>query len=188
MSDGPHRSLPMRGGWRRVAARAANPAFVCEEISSAIIPALEQDCRAEMESGLIDDICDLAREQESSLFREDIRHQLEGLRRAAGCGIGRVFLDNVIQLSAVGAAELDVLARAMTAALIDRAARGARQVEEHYCRNSTMSRAIDTRSRIDQAISASPIEALARQLLKMEVRRSERPALRHQGLDDGVRL
>jgi hypothetical protein len=76
----------------------------------------------------------------------------------------------------------------MTAALIDRAARGARQVEEHYCRNSTMSRAIDTRSRIDQAISASPIEALARQLLKMEVRRSERPALRQQGLDDGVRL
>ena len=145
MSDGPHRSLPMKPGWRRVAERAANRAFVCEEVSSAMIPALQQDCRAEMESGLIDDICAVVREQESSLFREDIRPRLEDLRRAAGCGVGHVFLDNVIQLSAASATELDILARAMTAALIDRAARGARQVEEHYCRNSTMSHAINTR-------------------------------------------
>ncbi len=27
MSDGPHRSLPMRPGWKRVAERAYNPNF-----------------------------------------------------------------------------------------------------------------------------------------------------------------
>jgi hypothetical protein len=48
MSDGPHRSLPMRLGWKRVAECGDNRAFVSEEVSEAIVPALEQDCHAEM--------------------------------------------------------------------------------------------------------------------------------------------
>ena len=48
MSDGPHKSLRMPPAWRRVAERADNGAFECEEISNALIPALERDCRTEM--------------------------------------------------------------------------------------------------------------------------------------------
>jgi hypothetical protein len=178
----------MRLGWKRVAERGANSAFSPDEISKAIIPALEQDCRVELDSEFIDDIRAMFEEQDAFLFKEDVRPQLEARRHAAGSGIGRVFLDNVIQLSPTGAAELDVLARAMTAALIDHAARGARAVEEHYCRKSTAPRAHNTRARIEQSIAESPIEALARQLVKMETRSSTRPTLRQQGLDDGVRL
>lgn len=188
MSDGPHRSLPMRPGWKRVAERGANSVFTTDQIAAAIVPALEQDCRAEMDSGFLDDICAVFHAQENSLFKEDVRPQLEQLRQDAGCGIGRVFLDNVIQLSASAAAELDVLACAMTDALIDHAARGARQVEEHYLRKSTTPRAQNTRARIEQSIASSPIEALARQILKMSTGPSPRPALKQQGLDDGVRL
>jgi hypothetical protein len=178
----------MPPGWKRVAERGANAAFSSDEISRAIIPALEQDCRAEMSSELIDGVRTLFENQEATLFKDDVRPQLEALKRAAGCGIGRNLLDNVIQLSPHGAAEFDTLARAMTAALIDRAARGARQVEEHYCRKSTAPRAYNTRARIEQSIAESPIEALARQVLKLEVPSSARSTLRQQGLDDGVKL
>ena len=51
MSDGPHRSLPMKKGWQHVAERADNRAFGADEISTAMIPALERDCRDEMNPG-----------------------------------------------------------------------------------------------------------------------------------------
>jgi len=188
MSDGPHRSLPMRQGWRRVAERGANANFTTEQIAAAIEPALEQDCRAEIDSGFLDDIRALIDTQDGSLFKEDIRPHLEDLRAKAGSGIGRVFLDNVVQLSESGQAEFDALARAMTAALEDHAARCARQVEEHYLRKSTTPRAQDTRARIEQSIRLTPMETLARQILKMETRSAPRPALRLERLDDGVRL
>jgi hypothetical protein len=178
----------MRQGWKRVAEGGANANFTTEQIAAAIGPALEQDCRAELDSGFLDDIRALFDTQENSLFKDDIRPHLEGLHAKAGSGIGRVFLDNVAQLSEKGQADLDALARAMTAALIDRAARGARQVEEHYLRKTTTPRAQDTRARIEQSIGLTPIESLARQILKMETRSAPRPALRLEGLDDGVRL
>lgn len=188
MSDGPHRSLPMPPGWKRVAERSDNAAFSCEEISTALIPALEQDCRAEMSPELIDGVRVVLEAQEASLFKEDVRPQLEALRGVAGCGIGRALLENVIEQSPKGAAELDALPGAMTAALQDRAARGARQIEEHYYRKSTTPRAQNTRARIEQSIANSPLEALARQILKLDARDSARPSLRQQGLDDGVRI
>jgi hypothetical protein len=40
MSDGPHKSLKMSLAWQRVAERADNGAFECEEISKALIPRL----------------------------------------------------------------------------------------------------------------------------------------------------
>lgn len=188
MSDGPHRSLPMPPGWKRVAERAANAAFSSDEISKAIIPALVRDCRAEMSTELIEGVRTLWEDQEASLFKDDVRPRLESLRGAAGCGIGRTLLENVIQLTPQGAIEFDTLAKAMTAALIDHAARGARQIEEHYCRKSTAPRAQNTRGRIEQSIAVSPIEALARQVLKLEAPGPARSTLRQQGLDDGVRL
>jgi hypothetical protein len=51
-----------------------------------------------------------------------------------------------------------------------------------------MPHAQDTRARIEQSIALSPIEALATQILKMRAGPSPRPALRQQGLDDGVTI
>lgn len=118
-----------------------------------------------MSPELIDGVGVVFEAQEATLFKDDVRPKLEALREVAGCGIGRTFLDNVIQLSPQGAAELDDFASAMTAALRDRAACGARQTEEHDCRKSTTPRAQNTRARIEQSIAGSPIESLARQIL-----------------------
>ena len=188
MSDGPHRSLPMKPGWKRVAERADNRAFAPEEISTAIIPALRQDCRDEMIPEFIDGIRNVFEEQEGLLFRDDVIAQVEALKGQAGYGIGRTLLDNVIQISAGDAPGLVALIDAMTAALADRANRCSRQIEEHYNRKSTATRANNVRARFEQGITGAALEALARQILKLDARSPARPALKRQGLDDGVSL
>lgn len=186
MSDGPHRSLSMSRAWQRVAERAANSAFTVNEITDAMIPALRQDCSSV--AGLIEDVRTIFEEQQGVLFKTDVRPHLAALMDQAGCGVGRLWLENIVQLSPSGAAELDVLATAFTEALIERAAKGARSVEEHFYRNTSAPRAQNTRARIEQSISHSPIAGLAREILKLESRQPERSNLRQQGLDDGVRL
>jgi hypothetical protein len=43
MSDGPHRSLPMRNHWRNLAERAAKAVFSPQEVSEALPYALHRD-------------------------------------------------------------------------------------------------------------------------------------------------
>ena len=53
MSDGPHRSLNMRRGWKQLAKCADNIAFSTEEIRNALSSALADDWREEVPG----DIC-----------------------------------------------------------------------------------------------------------------------------------
>jgi hypothetical protein len=188
MSDGPHRSLPMRRGWKRVAEYGDNRACAPEEIGDAIIPALEQDCRDEMAPKFIDALYKTFRDQESSLFKDQIGPQLEALRGIAGHGIGRIMLEHGIQISATGKVGIDALLGAAENALTDRAARGARQVEEHFCRKSNQPRGTAVRARIEEAIRSAPLAGLARQIFRIDPRSSPRATRKQQGLDDGVRL
>ena len=188
MSDGPHRSLPMRAGWKRVAERAGNVAYPMDEITAAIGPAVAQDCRQELSPDFLQSICAIYTEQDGSLFKDDVRPQIEALRDAAGYGIGRALLNNVARISPAEASQVEALVAAFAATLKDRAARGARQVEEHLLRKSGVPRALNTRARIDLASANAPYEALARELLKLKTRAPNRSALKKQDLDDGVPL
>jgi hypothetical protein len=178
----------MRRGWQRVAECGDNRAFAPEEVTAAIIPALEEDCRAELPSEFLENLCRVYRDQEVSLFKDELAARLEALRAIAGYGIGRVILDHAIQLSERGETGLDGGAvKAVIAALTDRAARGARQVEEHYCRRSTEPRALRVRARIEDAIdnARSGIEGFARRTLKLDFGPSA-AVRKNRGLDDGV--
>ncbi len=188
MSDGPYRSLPMRLGWKRVARRADNLAFTTVEITGAILVALKQDWHAEVLSPFFYALCKLFRDQETTLFKDQLGPQLDTLRCIAGSGIGRVVLDEAIRASESGATGMDALKAATSNALVDRAARGARQVEEHVFRESTAPRSHYVRGRIEQAIENRGINSLAGQLLGLSTRSSARLPLRQQGLDDGVRF
>jgi hypothetical protein len=189
MSDGPHRSLPLRPGWRRVAERGDNCAYAPDDVSEALIPALEQDCRADLSPAFLEALHDLHRDQESSLFKTDMTSQLEALRGIAGAGFDARVLDYAIRRSVNGETNLDAAQKAVADALTDRAARGARQIEEHYCRKSTVPRAVKVRARIEQGIAnARPgIEGLSRRLLKIDPGSAARVVKRRE-LDDGVRL
>lgn len=188
MSDGPHRSLPMRRAWKRVAEWADNPAFKGEEVCKAIISALERDCRGEMSTEFLTRLSDVCNGQAISLFKNPLGLELETLRGDAGCGIGRVVLEFAIQVSDGEVSGADIPSRAVMDALTDRAARNARQVEEHYCRESTVRRAGRVRERIERGADRASVEGLARGILKREPGRLDRPSIKHEGLDDGVRL
>lgn len=187
MSDGPHRSLPMRRGWKRVAESADNHAFGTDEIRDAILPALEEDCRGEISPEFFSSLRRVCADQEASLFKNDVAPSLEALRNAAGAGLARVVLNYALQQAARGNSAKDIPESALKDALMDRAARGARQVEEHYCRESTTPRANRVRERIEQAIGSADIDGVARRILDPESE-SGTQAPRRQGLDDGVKL
>jgi hypothetical protein len=188
MSDGPHKSLPMRRGWKRVAECGGNSAFSTEEVSAALIPALEQDCRDEIPSGFVSSLRNKFINHQPSLFKDQKGPQLEHLRDLAGAGIGRIVLEHAIRVAECGGSGIDGLVEAATAALIDRADRGNRQVEEHYCREVGSSRAQKVRTRIGEGIRGAPINGLARKILDVEPGQSFPPTVMQRGLDDGVKL
>src|ERR1700687_206779 len=186
MSDGPHRSLPMRKGWKRVAQSADNDAFGTDEIRDAILPALEEDCRGEISPEFFSSLRRVCADQEASLFKNDVAPSLEGLRNAAGAGLARAVLHYALQHAANGNSAKDIPESSLKDALMDRAARGARQVEEHYCRESTTPRANRVRDRIALPIGTLDVHGGVRRILDPESK-SEAQAPRRKGLDDGVK-
>jgi len=177
----------MRRGWTRVAESADNEAFGADEIREAILPALEEDCRGEIGPEFFSSLQRVWADQEASLFKNDVAPSLEALRNAASAGLARAVLNYALQQAALGNGPKDIPERALKDALIDRAAKGARQVEEHFCRESTTPRANKVRERIEQAISSADIGGVARRILDPESK-SETQAPKRKGLDDGVKL
>lgn len=183
MSDGPHKSLPLRPGWKRAAEYADNFAFGPQEVGHALLPALEQDCREEIPPGFLDSLQNTC----GGLFSEQIGEQLEGLRPASGHGLGRSVLDHALRRTAGGEKGLDVPQKALADALRDRAARCVRQIEEHYCRESTDNRAADARKRLEDAVGRADIKGLAGRLLN-HAPAAPSSSSKQQGLDDGVKF
>jgi hypothetical protein len=186
MSDGPHRSLPMRPGWKKVAEYAGNEAFTSKDICDAIVAALGLDFRKDISPGIVGGIQDVL--GGATLFSEDKLRALEDLRSSvAGCALGDALLDYVAYTVSDGKSGDAALQEAVTCTLTDWSARCARQVEEHYLRASSAANTKNVHSRIEEGIQKTPFTALASRLLDPE----STPALRlakHDGLDDGVPL
>jgi hypothetical protein len=101
--------------------------------------------------------------------------------------MGSALLDHVAYAVSDGKSGDAALQEAVTRTLIDWSARCARQVEEHYLRESSAVNTKNIRNRIEAGIQKAPFAPLASRLLDAE----STPALRlakHDGLDDGVPL
>jgi hypothetical protein len=188
MSDGPHKSLPMRPAWRRVAERADKHAFTLEEVSAAMAPALEQDCRDDISPEFIRQIQSALDRRESSLFKKEIALHVNDLRSEVACSMERAVLDNVCAVSDADATAADILLNALASAVSDRAARGARQVEEHYLRGSSAPRARKVRERLEAAIATTDRSAIAARILARDQLQPPHPLKKRSGIDDGVKL
>ena len=187
MSDGPHRSLIMHKVWKKVAEYADRPAYSQEEVSEAMSRALIHDWKVEVPENLLVSMSSVLTERTNSLFVEERAHQLEQLGRAvAGSTFGRVILDIAISHVYAGGSGMNVVVEAVIGALSDRAARSARQIEEHYRRNSNIRRTVDIRARIEEATATVPFEQLAQRLLGIENPQQSRTVTDRSGLDDGV--
>lgn len=188
MSDGPHRSLPMTRARKKVAERADNAACSPEEIRDAILPALAHDWSRDIPHAFLQGIEAVSREQ-PGLFPDQKLSRLESLQPiTAGHGLARLVLDCAIEHAASTGDASDLSLDAVSSALAIRAARGAHQVEEHYCRKSTGPRAQRVRSGIEDGIAIAPIQDLARQLLKRDSAPAPRSAPKKRGIDEGVKL
>jgi len=188
MSDGPHRSLNMPRGWRKLAERADNKAFAPEEVRDALPEALGQDWRAEVPDSACRRVREILGDNQSSLFGDQRAERLEALRRQmAGYNLGNAFLDYAIEAAARGQRGDEAVTEAAGKALADRAARGARHVEEHYHRESTHRRAADVRKRIEAGVTQSDFGVLAGRLVGTDETGQPQPAKR-TGLDEGVEL
>ena len=201
MTDGPHRSLKMPPGWKKFAERADKKAYAPEEVRDALLAALEQDWRKEVPDSLCRTVRYILGDSQSSLFGDQRSERLEALhRKTAGYNLGNVFLDCVIQATELGRSGDEVLREAAGKALSDRAARGARQVEEHYCRKSTQHRAVHVRERIETVVTQSDITSMAgrlagtdgnkepRRLAETDGTKGPRRLAKRTRIDDGVRL
>jgi hypothetical protein len=191
MSDGPHRSLPMKRNWKSVAERADKHSFDVADISAAMIPALAGDCRDEIRPGLIERVRGIVEEQESLLIKDDnVSARIAALRAEAGHGIGQRFIDNLAPIASKDVPKTIDLVNAMAAALAERATRGSWQVEEHYLRESTASRTNNVRGRLEQGRSAlgAALDGLARQVLRIDNDRPARSIAKRDGLEEGPKL
>ena len=191
MSDGPHKSLLMRRGWKRLAGWADNCAFDPEQMATALAPALEEDWREEGCPDLLRAIrAALGDDRQGSLFGCQKPAALEHLRSLAnGRPLPQLLIENAIQAAQTDRPTADILLDATVNTLTQRASRGAWQVEEHFLRHTTSPRAIHVRANIEEAISRGGCTSLAVHLLRdPDAPTTSRQPAKHEGLDDGVRF
>jgi hypothetical protein len=186
MSDGPHRSLPMRKGWKKLAERGDGKLHTAEQVRDAVPLALADDWREERLDDFTKHVKEvlLSRDQHT-LFKLTKDETVDALKELPGSGytMRRIFVDALIQAVEDGHAGEQALVKGAADALAVRCSAGARQVEEHYLRVGNERRSVDVRTRIEEGASRSDFNTMARQFCKLE---KASPPNKYDGLDEGV--
>jgi len=189
MSDGPHRSLPMRNGWRKLAERAANTNFEPTEISEAIPIAIKDDWNAEGCDQTVRELRKILEDdRQGSLFGQEQEDRIDALKdvSAAGFPLRRMLIESITRAAEDGQDAANAVQAGVERALAERIVRGALQVEEHYLRSGDEA-ARTVRGRIGQGVGNVSLKSLADQL--MNARSSSLPPpSKRDGLDDGPPL
>jgi len=188
MSDGPHRSLSMSRAYKKVAERAYNENFDVQEFVTLFTRALVDDLRKDVPTEAVELLRGQFRAGEMELFPDQRAHDLSAARRLVdGSPLGALLVDCTAEGLSYGNVGEQGLVSAVDTALLDRAARAARQIEEHYYRHPDASetRTVQMRERLDHAIAQLDTANMARQALGDRSATLDRIA-RHEGLDEGV--
>jgi hypothetical protein len=186
MSDGPHRSLPMRRHWRDLAERASTPAFSANEVGEAFPIALKRDFR-EAPLERVRDI--LGGGEQSSLFASDRAAQLEESRRfCRGSAAGGTLIDCAIEANAKGLTGDAAFRIALENALDAHARAGCHSIEEHYLREDRPN-SVNVRNRLGDARRFCPYAELATELMSSSTARVRDLRLpKRTGVDEGPPL
>jgi hypothetical protein len=188
MSDGPHRSLNMNRFWKRVAECADNNAYSLDELARAYLPALEKSCQDEVPDEVWRQLKRLFLNTQHALFGDQIAEEIGALRYEPAGPLGRCLVDAAEKAASAGARGSEVLVEVTTKALLQRAARGNKQVEEHWYRKSNSQRTENVRNRLENALNKAAIGTLARQRLDMNPAPISLRFRKQKDLDDGVLL
>lgn len=184
MSDGPHRSLPMRPWWKQVALRADKKAFDVSECAEAYTVALGREAAEGLRPTFIRCLKDA--HKEPGLFGATESAHLQKLE--AVTPLERRVLDNIAVLTPDEQAGADCFFNACANALKNEIPRYSKQIEEHYLRASGPAHARRERQRLDDAGEKADVEGLLRNLLRPDGVRSAPVLKKKTELDDGVSL
>lgn len=189
MSDGPYRSLPMSRAWKRLAKVAGNSNFDPADTAAAAMRALANTWGSEVPTLLSKGLRDIFLEGRPDLFGDAQTTQAQALSStAAGFGLGRLLSEHAVGVLGEGMYGEAALTETVQRALYAYAARAARQIEEHYCREASGKLTKQVRERIAGAIATADFSGLARQCSGLEPKAGKPRALKHTSLDDGVPL
>lgn len=184
MTDGPHKSLPMRQHWRDFARRAANPACPPKELAEALVPALQREF-AEAPVGAVREI--LGGGNQASLFASERVQRLEALRAEnRGSAAAKTLIDCAVEVAASGSIGEAAVSSAMENALDSYTRDSFRSVEEHYQREDGDRAASVMRERLHAARRECDYKAVASGL-NSETGKPER-AKKRSGVDEGPPL
>jgi hypothetical protein len=184
MSDGPHKSLPLRRHWQDLAQRMATPSFPSDQVWEVLPYALKR----EVLEAPIKEVRDI---MSWSLFPELRAEQLEGLRPSCrGSAAANRLIDCAVEVTMSGLTGDAGTHSALRNALEDTACISLRGIEEHYQRNAGSRSAGYVRGRIDEARRRLDCDALASDLLSPSAPKSSRSITlpRRSGVDEGPPL
>lgn len=187
MSDGPHRSLPLKPVWKVLAERAAKAAYSADQVCEALPHALKKEFR---EAPLEAVRSILGGGGQGALFVDDIMEQLEAARSVCrGSVAGIALIDCAIEAVNDGLRG-DAAVHAATANALDSCTRSQfHSVEEHYQREDSARNALFVRGRLDAAREQCDFGAIAGEMLTpSEQKRHTDNLPKRTGIDDGPEI
>lgn len=189
MSDGPHRSLPMRKPWKELAKRGDQSTYDSEQVAEAATSALASDFKNEVSWSLINALKSIFAGLDNSLMLSEIAiQQLCDLRPlAAGSVFGSNAVEWSIQLINEGCFEPNAVYDAIGLAAKARGFANTRSIQEHVLRETNQHRANGVATRLNNAINGLSEKSLGALLLERQPTRSRR-LKKSTSLDEGVPL
>ena len=190
MSDGPHKSLPLRHGYQRVAAWAFKPAFSVSQIGEAAEAALLRDVAIEV-APTLKQIVAIADGQDLLSLASSMNDQLDRLRvDPAVDALAASTVEGAQMAVKEGYRGIVALEKGLAAALSERLVAGGRAMEEHYLVKLGPGACQQIRRRISDTIghmnSNGTFDRMAKSILgDRSVSVARTPTL-HDGLDQGV--
>ena len=190
MSDGPHRSLPLRRAWKRVCEVAGSAAHSLDEIAERLLPAIKADIVHEIGESFIAQVRKVLapNSDQGSLF-DDAAERLATLRQAPCSIFQSDLLDSVDDAMRDGHNGLAALEAGAQTAIDIRVRATINSVVEHYLRRAPHETAMSVGSRLAAGLQAARAEvsALASSFTadRLATRAAASP---RSGLDEGPAL
>lgn len=186
MSDGPHRSLPMRRHWKKFAERASKHSYSLDEVSAVLPSALMNDFKdapLNQVSGIF------LGDGQIPLFQQDCADRLEELRRICrGSTVGNTLIDCAIEANANGLTGEAAINAAVRNASEAYARTILHQIEEHYRRKQPGSQ-FNVRNRMSAACNQVSFASFASEMMYgNDGTKGKFDVMKRTGIDEGPRL
>jgi hypothetical protein len=190
MSDGPHKSLPLRHGYQRVAAWAYKPAFSVNQIGEAAESALLRDVAIEV-TPTIKSILAIVDGQDLLSLASTVQDQLDRLRvDPAVDTLAANAVEGAQMALREGYSGLVAFEKGLASALAERLAAGGRAMEEHYLVKVGPGACQQMRRRMNETIvhmtNSGTFDRMAKSILGDRSVSVARTPTVHDGVDQGV--